>query len=185
MTSQAKNPTIDPPIIKVKRTRKRLYKSADEQNARTDQFSDNYQEVVANDIVMDHVMWSAGFGLIPLPLLDMAAITLVEMKMLKKLCNHYEIEFSKQRGKAVITSLIGGLHAGLFAGSFLKLVPVFGMAAVILPLPLISGAITYAVGKVFIFHFSLGGTLLDFDAGKMKTYFERKFTEGRGMTFER
>lgn len=42
----------------------------------------------------------------------------------------------------------------------------------------ISGAITYAIGQVFIQHFESGGTFLDFDPKKVKEYFMEQFEEG-------
>ena len=43
------------------------------------------------------------------------------------------------------------------------------------------GAAQDAAGGVFVQHFESGGTLLDFDAKKMRAYFSSKLEEGNGV----
>lgn len=141
-------------------------------------FSDEKsKEARSDEIIKNYVAWSAGAALIPLPPIDMVAVTLIELKMLKDLCGHYETPFSEQVGKSLIASLIGGFHAGAFSRSLLKLIPVFGLSAATASSVLLSGALTYALGKVFVLHFETGGTLLNFDPSKMKAFFARKYRE--------
>jgi len=184
------------PRIKIKRTRRRLYEQAPEgsvEDADTqvpplipvEQSPKASKRADADKIVRRYMIWSAGTALIPLPLVDMIAVTAIELALLKKLSDHYEIRFSTQRGKALIASLIGGLHAGLFTGSLLKMVPVIGVGGAAIPIAALAGALTYAVGKVFIRHFEAGGTLLDFDPSKLEKYFEQKFKEGRQEAMKR
>jgi uncharacterized protein (DUF697 family) len=190
------SPETSEPRIKVKRTRRRLYEEAPEgdvqdtvdpapttvpvaQTAKTSKRAD------AERIVRRYMIWSAGTALIPLPLVDMVAVTAIELALVKKLSDHYNIGFSSQRGKALIVSLIGGVHAGLFTGSFLKMVPVIGFGGAVIPIAALAGALTYAVGKVFIHHFEAGGTLLDFDPSKLEKYFEQKLKEGHQETVKR
>ena len=47
-------------------------------------------------------------GLIPVPLLDLAAISLVELKMIHSLANLYGVPFSRGAAKSIIGALIGG-----------------------------------------------------------------------------
>lgn len=134
-------------------------------------------------IVRRHVMVSMGIGLVPLPLLDVAAITATQLNLIRKLADHYEISFSKDLGKSIIASLIGGLGAqsmgtGMLA-SFIKAIPVVGSVLGAVTYPAIAGATTYAIGNVFIQHFESGGTLLDFDAEKMREYFAAEFRKGK------
>ena len=133
----------------------------------------------AHDIIIDHAMLSAGTGLFSVPLLDVAAMLTIELRMLKKLSDLYGIPFSKYRGKSMIASLVGGIHAGLWTSSCLKLIPLFGLAGVVLPMVAISGGITYAIGKVFVQHFESGGTLLDFRPEKMRKYYFEHFQKGQ------
>lgn len=185
------------PQIKITRKRKRLYEPLPEGTPETKALvpiSNSSPEVVnnhrarevrAHEIIMDHVMWSAGTALIPVPFLDTVAVTAIELKMLRKLCKHYGMEFSKHRGKSLIAALIGGFHAGMLTGSFFKAIPVFGLAGVIVPMAVISGAITYAVGKVFVQHFEAGGTLLDFEPAKMRQFFAEQYRKGQLENVER
>ncbi len=45
----------------------------------------------------------------------------------------------------------------------------------------LSGASTYAIYKVFIQHFESGGTFLDLDPSKVKSYFSEQFTKGKAV----
>lgn len=145
--------------IKVRRERRRIYEPGDTGATEGPRLEG------ARKIVKNYSMWSAGAGLVPIPLVDMAAVAALELKMLKSLSAHYGIEFQTQRAKSVVSSLIGGVHGGLITGSILKLVPFAGSSLLALT-PFASGAITYAIGTVFIQHFESGGTLLDFDIAR-------------------
>ncbi len=138
------------------------------------------KELPAQNIVRRYMVWSAGAGLVPVPFLDMVAITALQLQMLKKLCELYGMDYAEHRAKAAVTSLIGGVHAGLIAGSLMKLVPIIG-ATSLAALPVVSGAITYAVGRVFIRHFASGGALLDFEPAKVRQFFYEQYREGRSI----
>jgi uncharacterized protein (DUF697 family) len=140
----------------------------------------------ANDIVKDYALWSAGFGLVPLPLIDIAAITGTQVRMVSQLNKHYrdwhsdryDTHFSHERVRTIIASLIGSsvpVAAGTGIGSLLKSIPVIGQALGLVTTPVFAWASTVAIGRVFIEHFESGGTLLDFDAEKMRHYYYRQF----------
>lgn len=125
-------------------------------------------------IVRGATGWSAGAGLIPLPLVDMAALMAVQVRMLKQLAQMYDVTFSAQLSKSAVAVLLSGINTGVLAGSSAKIFPftgIFSMAA----MPAVNGAVTYAVGRVFIQHFASGGTFLDFDPRKVKAYFEEQY----------
>ena len=42
-------------------------------------------------------------------------------------------------------------------------------------MPGFAAAVTWAMGRIFIQHFETGGTLLDFDADKMREHFQAEF----------
>jgi uncharacterized protein (DUF697 family) len=145
------------------------------------------KEAQAHDIAMKHVWWSAGMGLIPIPIVDWAAITATQLKMLKNLADHYEVEFSEHRGKSVIGALVGGSLPGLTgstAKSLLKFIPGIGGLVGMVVAPALAGASTYALGKVFIMHFESGGTLLDFDPEKVRAHFADEFEKGKEVVSE-
>jgi uncharacterized protein (DUF697 family) len=137
----------------------------------------------AERIVNSYVGWSAGAGLIPLPLIDLAAITAVELKMLDDLAKFYEIPFSRNAAKSVIGSLVGGAGTVLAAvptASILKFVPIIGGIAGMLTEPAIAAAATYALGRVFIQHFESGGTFLDFNPEEVRAYYQSEFRAKAG-----
>ena len=142
----------------------------------------------AEAITNKYVGWAIGAGLIPVPLADLAAITGVQVKMLSEISKVYGVEFSENRGKSIVLSLIGGLGATSAAvgivGSVAKLVPGLGSLFGIATLPIISGAITYAVGKTFTQHFESGGTFLTFDAEATKASFVNEFNYGKDKVIE-
>jgi len=135
--------------------------------------------------VKKYMWWSMGAGLIPVPFLDLAAVSGVQLKMLADLSEIYEVPFQKSRVKAVVGSLIGSVvptavSYGTF-GSLCKTVPVVGTVAGTTTMVLFSGASAWALGKVFIQHFESGGTFLDFKPEEVKEYFKAQFEEGRKM----
>ena len=133
-----------------------------------------------------HYMWgSMGAGLIPGPLVDLIAVSGVQVKMLAEVSKIYEVPFQKNRGKAIVGSLLGFSLAHSMAcgvlGIFLKSIPVVGVLAGGPAMAVFSGASAWALGSVFIRHFESGGTFLDFDPEKAKEYYRTQFEEGRRM----
>lgn len=123
-----------------------------------------------------------GAGLIPVPFVDLVAISGVQLKMLSQLSKVYGIEFHENTGKALIGSLLGYLLpkglAGGAVGSLLKAIPVVGPIMGLPSLVVFCGASTYALGRVFLQHFASGGTFLSFDPARVKEHFEREYQEG-------
>ncbi|MDM8523998.1 DUF697 domain-containing protein [Desulfococcaceae bacterium HSG8] len=135
----------------------------------------------ADKIIRNHVIGSAGVGLIPVPLLDLAGLTGVQLNMLRRLAKVYGISFNKDRGKNLLAALIGGgaaIPIGNTVASLVKVVPIVGQAAGALSMPAVAGATTYAVGKVFLQHFASGGTFLTFDPEEVRTYYSEMLKEG-------
>jgi uncharacterized protein (DUF697 family) len=111
-------------------------------------------------------LWSGVAGLIPVPIVDAVAVGGLQIQMLRRISQIYDVAFSDNRGKAVIASLAGSMiptTSGIGAASLLKAVPVLGTIASGFVMPVLSAGATYAIGKAFIQHFASGGTLLDFN----------------------
>jgi uncharacterized protein (DUF697 family) len=120
----------------------------------------------ASQLVDRLSLWSGAAGLIPVPLLDIAAVGGVQLYMLRRLSEIYEIPFSENRGKSILTSLAGAMAPASVAtatGSFIKGLPGIGPVIGALTMPAASAGATWVIGKVFIQHFASGGTLLDFN----------------------
>jgi uncharacterized protein (DUF697 family) len=122
--------------------------------------------IIAEKLVERFSLWSGAAGLIPLPLVDLATVGGVQIQMLRRLSQIYDVPFSANRGKALIAALAGSMipaSSGLGAASLIKGVPVAGPVVSALAMPVFSAGATYAIGMAFIEHFASGGTLLDFN----------------------
>ncbi len=149
----------------------------------------NERLAATHQIIKKNVYWSVGVGLVPIPVVDMVGVLAVQLRMIKELSDAYGVKFSEQIVKNLIGALIGTLGTRAIslsvAGSLMKTIPgLGGIVGGILCLPLVAGAMTYALGKVFVQHFETGGTLLDFDPEKMKAYFAAQYQEGKKVAAE-
>ncbi len=180
---------------------------------------------VYDRILRHHVWASIMAALVPVPLADIAALTLIRLNMLRKLAKVYDIPFFDSSGKDmssiitvlasladdavcvlagvaspsatttlaasagrivpvvgkavfVITSVTLPSASTTLAASAAKAVPVIGQTAGVIAMPIVSGAATYAMGKVFIQHFASGGTFLTFNPEKVRNYYAEMFREG-------
>ena len=134
-------------------------------------------------IIKTHMMLSMGAGLVPLPLLDVVAVTAIQVDMLKQISSHYNIPFSEQAGKSWISAISGSVLARMGA-STIKAIPFVGSILGGVTMSALSGASTYALGNVFKEHFRKGGDLSDMDVDKAKAYFKEKFEEGKKVSKE-
>jgi uncharacterized protein (DUF697 family) len=159
-------------------------------SAATEQSSSLPAEQAAQAIVKRYSMWAAGAGVLPVPLIDMAIISGVQLKMVYELAKAYEVPFQETRAKAIIGALMGSVvplgvaSSGIVGGlaSIAKAIPVIGPLAAFTFAPALASASTYAVGRVFTQHFATGGTLLTFDAERMREHFRREYEAARGKS---
>ncbi len=132
--------------------------------------TDEQRDEQASQLVDRYSLWSGGAGLIPIPIVDIAAVGGVQIQMLRKLSEIYGVPFTDNTGKSVIASLAGSIlpasaanTAAMTFGSLIKGIPLIGTAVGVATMPALSAGATYIIGKVFIQHFASGGTLLDFN----------------------
>jgi uncharacterized protein (DUF697 family) len=120
----------------------------------------------ARKLVERFSLYSGVAGLLPVPVVDVAAVGGVQLQMLRRISQLYDVPFSKNRGKAIVASLAGTMipaSTGLGVASMAKSVPVAGTAIGAMTAPALSVGATYVIGMAFVEHFARGGTLLDFD----------------------
>lgn len=136
----------------------------------TAEMTDERRDELASQLVDRFSLWSGAAGLIPVPIIDVAAVGGVQIQMLRRLSEIYGVPFSDNMGKSVIASLAGSLipastatTTAMGVGSLVKGIPGIGTAIGALTMPVFSAGATYVIGKVFIQHFASGGTLLDFN----------------------
>jgi len=129
------------------------------------EMTDERRHELASKMVDRFSLWGGAAGLIPVPLVDVAAVGAVQLQLLRRLSQLYGVPFSENMGKSVLASLVGSIipaTSGMGVTSALKGVPIIGLLST-LAMPALSAGATYVIGKVFIQHFDSGGTLLDFN----------------------
>jgi len=137
----------------------------------------------AREVTRNCAWGAAGIGLVPVPLVDIMAIGGLQVWLVRELAKVYDVPFSRNRAKALVSALIGvGAPAMLTGGvaSLIKVVPVVGQALTIAVAPGLAAASTLALGRVFTAHFKMGGTLLDFDADKMAAFYMEELNKAKG-----
>ena len=85
------------------------------------------REEMASKLVDRFALWSGVAGLIPVPLVDVATVGGLQIQMVRRISQIYDVDFSENRGKALIASLAGSLipaTSGIGAASMLKAVPI-------------------------------------------------------------
>ena len=120
----------------------------------------------AAKLVERFALWSGVAGLLPIPFVDLAAVGGLQLQMLRRISQIYDVAFSENRGKALVAGLAGSMFpatGAIGAASLMKGLPILGTTVSSLTMPALSMGATYAIGLAFIQHFSSGGTLLDFD----------------------
>jgi uncharacterized protein (DUF697 family) len=133
-------------------------------------------------LARNHILASMGVGLIPFPLVDMVALFGIQLDLVKKLSAEYDVPFKQEIGKSIVSSLLGGFlpaSLGSVVASLIKFIPIIGQTTGAVTMPVAAGAATYAIYKVFVQHFESGGTFLDMDPAKVKSYFSEQFERGK------
>lgn len=136
----------------------------------------------ADSIISKHTYWAVATGMIPIPIIDIAAVTAIQLDMLRQLSVHYDLDYSEVQGKSWISALTASTLSSILArvgASAIKTIPVIGTILGVTSMAILSGASTYAIGQVFVRHFEEGGTLLNFDTDKFQQFYEEKMNEGK------
>lgn len=140
---------------------------------------DNVRNESSDLIIKNHMIWSMGAGFIPIPLLDFAAISYIQLDMIRQLAKIYEVDFKESEGKAIITSITTAGLAKAGASRAIKFIPIIGSYLGGVATAVLSGASTYGIGYAFKKHFETGGTFLDVDLKSLKKMYTDKFEKGK------
>lgn len=132
----------------------------------------------ADRVVRQHVLWAMGAGLIPVPIVDFAAVTGVQIDMLGRLARIFEVDHATSTGKTFVTALTGTTFARLGA-SVVKAIPGIGTVIGGASMSIMSGASTYAVAQVAIEHFRSGRPLDDIDLGSAEKAYRSAYDDGK------
>jgi len=110
----------------------------------------------ARSIVERHKAFAAVGGLFPLPIVNVAGVTAVILRMVKQLSDLYGVPFERDRTRSLIVGLVGGaVPTGLGTATASTLAFVLPAHALVgLGVSAISaGALTRGIGLVFLDHF--------------------------------
>ncbi|MDX1912488.1 MAG: DUF697 domain-containing protein [Saprospiraceae bacterium] len=141
------------------------------------------KQAKASEIIKNHVGFSLGAALIPLPGADLLAVSGVQLNMLRQLAKLYGVSFFDALGKNIVSAIVGSSAARLGA-SLVKAIPGVGTIIGELSMPVLSGASTWALGRTVAKHFHRGGTLEDLDLTKARQSYETEMEEGKKVAVE-
>ncbi len=136
------------------------------------------RQTKVNEIIEAHVGFSLGAALIPFPGVDLLAVSGVQLNMLRSLSKVYGVGFMDALGKNIISAVVSGGVARLGA-SLIKILPGIGTVIGELSMPVLSGASTYALGRVVSNHFQRGGTLDDLDLQAARRGYKTEIESGK------
>jgi uncharacterized protein (DUF697 family) len=130
----------------------------------------------ADRIIQTHVALAVGAGVIPLPFIDLAAVTAIQIDMLQELSRFYGQDLSRNQLRNFVTAVTGSSLARLGA-SVVKAIPGIGSLLGGLSMSVLSGASTFAVGEVA--KQQLEGDFRGFDVNAAKSAYSTEFDRGK------
>jgi uncharacterized protein (DUF697 family) len=108
------------------------------------------RRIHAQDLVLSHTALAASSMAIPIPLLDAVAELAIQLRMTKKLCALYSADFTKERARAVITGIVGGLSVGAVSAGVLRYLSFASSFMSFMPSASLAGAYTYVIGNMLL-----------------------------------
>jgi uncharacterized protein (DUF697 family) len=150
--------------------------------------NDPSREDQAEAVIKKHMLLAMAGGAIPVPILDLAAVTAVQLDMLKGLAQVYDVPFDAGSARAFVTSLTSTLAGNLVArigASALKIIPGVGSLLGGVAQVVVTGASTYAVGNLFRRIFRDGERLesisVDLVREETRAYYEKGVDLARSL----
>ena len=133
-------------------------------------------------LISEHVGFSMVAGAIPIPVLDVLAVSAIQIDMLKQMAKIYEIDFDDEIGKSLVSSIVGstiGTSIGRLGASAVKAIPGIGTILGIGSQVALAGVTTFAIGNVYNDHFSNHQPLKDFNLNNIKDAFDDFLKKGK------
>lgn len=143
----------------------------------------DFRRLLADRTVKNWSQWGMVAGFIPVPFLDLAAISGLQVKMVYDLCKVYDVPFEKRRVRAILSGLVGGgvttVSSAALSSALIKQVPVVGTTLAAITQPAMSYATTHAIGAVFVRHFESKGTLLTMSVEALKASYQEQLVKAK------
>ncbi len=117
------------------------------------------RRALAHKIVSRHKNYAAMGGLMPLPVVNIAGITAINLRMVKQLSELYQVPFERDRTRSLLVGLIGGAvptGVGTATSSIMMWIVPGGMLLGLGAAAVTAGALTRGIGLVFIDSFERG-----------------------------
>jgi uncharacterized protein (DUF697 family) len=137
----------------------------------------------ADGLIKEHVVWSVGAGLVPVPIIDFVAVTAIQVDLIRQLCTLWEVSYDEGTGKVWVGALTGGALARIGA-SAIKAIPGVGSLIGGLSMSVASGASTYAVGQVVKKHLAAGGSMSNLNVDDAKQTYDSELEKGKKVAKE-
>ena len=134
-------------------------------------------------LIAQHVGMAMGAAAIPIPLADLAAVTLVQIDLVQRLADRYSVDSDRTRARAAVMALAGASLARLGA-SAVKALPGAGSLVGGATHVALAGATTWALGRVYREHFETHGSLEGPDADALRQRYDEYVQRGRELARE-
>jgi uncharacterized protein (DUF697 family) len=139
---------------------------------------------VGETIIRKHMMYAMAGAAVPVPLVDLTAVTAIQLDMLKQLAHAHGVTFHAGSSKAFVTSVSATLASNMAArlgASVIKLIPFVGPLVGGAAQALFTGASTYALGRFVNDRFATGHDLDSLDMDKVKQELHKHYQHGREL----
>jgi uncharacterized protein (DUF697 family) len=145
----------------------------------------DFRRLLADRTVKNWSQWGMVAGFIPVPFLDLAAVSGLQIKMVYDLCKIYDVPFKQRQTRAILSGLVGGgvatVSSAALSGALIKHVPVIGTTRGAITQPAMSYATTLAIGAVFVRHFESNGTLMTMSVDALKANYQEQMLKAKSM----
>jgi len=131
---------------------------------------------LAENIINRHIVWAMASGAIPIHFVDALGVMFIQNDMLKQLCKLYSYDYNRNIGKSIVSSIIA---TSTVKGISFAFKPIKAGERILMSI--LSGAITYAMGRMFISNFESGISLIDIDIKKGEQLFDEYFEKGKNF----
>jgi uncharacterized protein (DUF697 family) len=129
------------------------------------------RRLAARAIVERHANLSAVGGIIPLPILNIAGITAIVVRMVRMLSKLYGVPFERNRARATVIGLMGGVMptglATVASSTLVLFLPGTNLIGLAVS-SVTASACARGIGQMFIEHFENGSTLIDFPSAVLR-----------------
>ena len=145
----------------------------------------NYRQLLAQHTVKSWSTWAAAAGLIPVPVFDLAAIGVLQVKMIYELCKVYDVPYKKE----MVQSLVGGLAgstltivaSGYLSARLFRFIPYAGPVLSAVIQPGLAFASTYALGQIFLRHFESGQSLTTVTSESVNSAYHAQLAKSKSL----